>query len=76
MSNIEAVFEGGVFRPTGPVALAEGSRVIVVVDDASASPKSHQPHAAARRPMVGSAKGVFQMAPDFDAPLEEFEEYM
>ena len=29
-----------------------------------------------KRPMFGSAKGVFKMSPDFDAPLEDFDEYM
>lgn len=29
-----------------------------------------------RRPKAGSIPGKFKMAPDFDAPLEEFKEYM
>ena len=29
-----------------------------------------------RRPQFGSAKGKIWMADDFDAPLEEFKEYM
>jgi antitoxin (DNA-binding transcriptional repressor) of toxin-antitoxin stability system len=28
------------------------------------------------RPQFGSAKGLIQMADDFDAPLEDFSEYM
>lgn len=28
------------------------------------------------RPRFGSAKGLIQMAEDFDAPLEDFNEYM
>lgn len=31
---------------------------------------------AQRRPQYGSAKGLLTMADDFDAPLEDFEEYM
>jgi hypothetical protein len=27
-------------------------------------------------PVFGSAKGKYVLAPDFDAPLEDFEEYM
>ncbi len=27
-------------------------------------------------PKFGSGKGMFKMAPDFDAPLEDFKEYM
>ncbi len=30
----------------------------------------------ARRRQFGSARGLISMAPDFDAPLEEFREYM
>ena len=29
-----------------------------------------------RRPQFGSARGMIQMSDDFDAPLEEFREYM
>jgi Protein of unknown function (DUF2281) len=29
-----------------------------------------------RRPKFGSAKGRYQMSSDFDAPLEDFKEYM
>lgn len=29
-----------------------------------------------RKRQFGSAKGLISMAPDFDAPLEEFREYM
>lgn len=29
-----------------------------------------------RKPVFGSAKGVFKMADDFDAPLDDFKEYM
>jgi len=32
--------------------------------------------AVPRRPQFGSAKGKIWMADDFDAPLEEFKEYM
>ncbi len=28
------------------------------------------------RPVFGSGKGMFIMAPDFDEPLEDFKEYM
>ena len=31
---------------------------------------------ASRRPRFGSAKGLIQMSDDFDAPLEDFREYM
>lgn len=28
------------------------------------------------KPKFGSGKGMFKMAPDFDAPLDDFKEYM
>ena len=34
------------------------------------------PVAAAGRPRFGSAAGLVSMADDFDAPLEDFREYM
>ena len=32
--------------------------------------------APVRRPQFGSARGLIEMAEDFDAPLEDFKEYM
>ena len=29
-----------------------------------------------KSPKFGSGKGMFEMAPDFDEPLEDFKEYM
>ena len=29
-----------------------------------------------KRPVFGSAKGKYQLSPDFDAPLEDFKDYM
>ena len=29
-----------------------------------------------KRPVFGSAKGMFVLAPDFDEPLDDFKEYM
>ncbi len=29
-----------------------------------------------RRPQFGSAKGLIELADDFDAPLDDFDEYM
>ena len=42
---------------------------IIVTDDATAT-------LPARRPQFGSAAGQIWMAEDFDAPLEDFAEYM
>jgi hypothetical protein len=34
-----------------------------------------QPLLEKKRPKFGSAKGKYQMAPDFDAPLDDFKAY-
>ena len=34
------------------------------------------PPASAPKPKFGSAKGQIKLAPDFDAPLEDFKPYM
>lgn len=53
-----------------------GESVVIVCDDLAvqlvpvASPK-----AARAQPRFGSAAGQVHMAPDFDAPLEDFAEY-
>jgi predicted DNA-binding antitoxin AbrB/MazE fold protein len=36
-TTIKAVFEGGVFRPTGQIALSEGTQVEVIVPVAAAA---------------------------------------
>ena len=56
--------------------LSPGDAVVITENDepvatlARAEPKKHWPCKA------GSAKGKIWMAADFDAPLEEFKEYM
>ncbi len=79
MSSIEAVFEGGVFRPTVPVSLPEGSRVTVVVEapleTGEAPPVDPTPVKRDRPSMIGALKGKIWISPDFDEPLEEFKDY-
>lgn len=85
---IEAVLNGGEILIEG-----EGGRLVKLVplndDDSRAQfgkrktaaylKQSYKTRATARaaRPMFGSARGMIELAPDFDAPLDEFfEEYM
>ena len=56
-------------------AAIKGEKVLIWTDDHQAvqivpiePPK--------RRPQFGSAKGLIEMADDFDAPLQDFAEYM
>ncbi|HZZ44436.1 MAG TPA: antitoxin AF2212-like protein [Tepidisphaeraceae bacterium] len=69
MSHIEAIYRHGVFEPLNPVNLQEDQRVqlsIELSDNGSIPPS----------PKAGSAKGKVTIAPDFDAPLDDFSEYM
>ncbi|MGA2063643.1 MAG: DUF2281 domain-containing protein [Thermoguttaceae bacterium] len=59
-------------------SLAHGDEVVIVENDhpiARIVPALEGPQRSPRRP--GTLRGtVLYMAPDFDAPLEEFKEYM
>jgi antitoxin (DNA-binding transcriptional repressor) of toxin-antitoxin stability system len=52
---------------------AEGEEVVIARADGSAF--RLVPVEMAPRPRFGSARGLFTMADDFDAPLEDFREY-
>lgn len=51
-----------------------GEEIIFTQDDLPVA-KLVAVNNAKPRPQFGSAKGMFTMADDFDAPLEDFEEY-
>jgi antitoxin (DNA-binding transcriptional repressor) of toxin-antitoxin stability system len=56
-------------------AALNGEDVFIVKDDEQTvhlTPVIHPAH----RPQFGSAKGLIEMSSDFDAPLEDFAEYM
>jgi len=59
-------------------ALPPGGEVLITEDDRPIARLSLPAESAAKSPRrAGTMKGtVLYMAPDFDAPLEEFEEYM
>jgi prevent-host-death family protein len=60
-------------------AARQGEEVVIMEDDkpiARLVPIAPSDRTARPRPRFGSGKGVFQMAPDFDEPLEDFKEYM
>lgn len=52
---------------------AEGEEVVIARPDGTAF--RLVPIEIAPRPRFGSARGLFTMADDFDAPLEDFHEY-
>ena len=64
-----AHFDGKVIVPDEPVHLPVGKRLRIVVEV--------EPSADAPRRLLGTMKGTVEyMAPDFDAPLDDFKEYM
>jgi hypothetical protein len=72
--DINAIFDQGVFRPLDPVVLAEGTRVHLRIEE-HVTPVPPRPPQQTR--MLGSLRGtVHYMAADFDAPLEDFKDYM
>jgi hypothetical protein len=50
---------------------AELEIIITPINDVSSTPEFSQ-----KKPVFGCAKGTFEMAEDFDAPLDDFAEYM
>lgn len=72
MVAIKGHFDGKVIIPDEPHDLRAGQAVIVQAEPTegkiSSSPK--------RGPKAGSAKGKIWIADDFDAPLEDFADYM
>lgn len=56
------------------VMAAAGEEVIITKDDGSGF--KLVPFPVTPRPKFGSAAGLIEMADDFDAPLDDFEDYM
>ncbi|MEA3351414.1 MAG: DUF2281 domain-containing protein [Chloroflexota bacterium] len=56
-------------------AVFKGEKVFILTDDQKAV-QLIPVEAPVRNPRFGSAKGLVIMADDFDAPLEDFDEYM
>ncbi len=60
-------------------AAREGEEVVITQDSqpvARLVPVPETESEGRPRPRFGSGKGLFRMSPDFDAPLEDFKEYM
>ncbi len=70
MVAIKGHFDGKVIVPDEPHDLRPGQAVIV-----QAEPQTETP-SGKRGPKAGSAEGKIWIADDFDAPLEDFADYM
>lgn len=56
---------------------AKGEEVVIAGEDGSTFKLVLAPaRPQGKRGLIGSAKGWFKMADDFDEPLEDFREYM
>lgn len=73
MVSIKGHFDGKVIVPDEPHDLRPGQTVIVQAEPVAESSRS-LPRIGPRA--GGSAKGKIWMADDFDAPLEDFKDYM
>jgi hypothetical protein len=70
MSSIKAHFDGISVVLDEPATLSVGQVVRVIVD-----PSSEEAAGATRRSLRGIAKGMFDVPPDFNEPLDAFREY-
>jgi len=58
------------------IEAALGGEEIIIIKDNQQAVKLTPVMPAKRRRKTGSAKGLVTIADDFDAPLEDFQEYM
>ena len=71
MYAVKAIYDGVNFKPTQPIAVEGRYEVIITfVEPIENDTPSDLPFKR------GCMKGKMWMADDFDAPLEDFEEYM
>lgn len=61
---------------TDLIEAALGGEEIIIIKDNQQAVKLTPVLPVKRRRQPGSAKGLITIADDFDAPLEDFEEYM
>ena len=57
-------------------AAIAGEEVVLTRDDQAAVRLVPIPSGNSARPQFGSARGLIKMADDFDAPLDDFDDYM
>jgi hypothetical protein len=67
MVAITGHFDGKVIVPDGPIDLPRGQRLLVHIEPA--------PNAQPQTIKAGSAKGQIEISEDFEAPLDDMNEY-
>lgn len=58
------------------IASAIEGETVLITQDGRQTVQLVPVESVERRPQFGSAKGLIHMADDFDAPLEDFKDYM
>jgi len=66
--NIEAIYDHGVFRPVGPVAFPEGTRVQLRVDE------EHGAQASEVKPAEGGTPSLFERLKDVVGSIDDLPE--
>jgi len=73
MQAIKAIYDGANFLPKQPIPVKENYEVLITFLE----PMENKDRIAVRPPFeYESMSGKIWMADDFDAPLEDFKEYM
>ena len=70
MHSIKAIYEGAKFRPIQPIPVEGDYEVIITFIEPVKKDTVRPPFS------YGSMAGKIWMADDFNAPLEDFKEYM
>lgn len=74
-SPLRAVIHDGRIELTDPVDLPEGAHVLVTLTPDDGAGQNHEKSPESRK--LGTLQGTVEyLAPDFDAPLDDFQDYM
>ena len=72
----DATFEGGVFRPSTPIALAEGATVhLVILPAEAAAPVPSQPQGGEHEDFLAGVIGICDSGPDYSL-AERHDEFL
>ena len=75
LTPLRAVIHDGKIEPTDPVDLPEGTRVLVTLTPDEEREDAEKQSPSPRR--LGTLSGTVQyLSPDFDAPLDDFQDHM
>lgn len=74
---LRAVIHNGKIEPMQPVQLPEGTHVVVVPVPEDQGGQAEAESGPSRQRTLGTLSGTVEfVAPDFDAPLDDFKDHM